>query len=150
MKIVTIKKKEDDSSFFIIRNIRRKYIYFKNCNELNIDQFLNNNYIFYAHIDENDLKKEKETLKEHTERTEYYFKLILKNKKLESIFLKIQKKFLNGYNQKLNHVFKDMLINTVILHDIGKLNPLFQIQKMKNNVIKNNDNLKKYQNVVQS
>lgn len=125
-------------------------MYFKNCNELSIDLFLNNNYTFYAHIDENDLKKEKETLKEHTKRTQYYFKLIFKNKKLENIFLKIQEKFLNGYNKKLNQVFKEMLINTIILHDIGKLNPLFQVQKMKNNIIKNNDNLKKYQNVVQS
>lgn len=125
-------------------------MYFKDCNELNIDQFLNKKYKFYAHIDENDSKKEKETLKEHTDRTQYYFELIFKNKKLEDAFLKIENTFFDGYSENLSKIFREMLINTVILHDIGKLNPLFQSQKMKNKIIKDKTTLEKYQNVITS
>ena len=125
-------------------------MYFENCNKLSIDQFLNKNYTFCAHIDENDSKKDKETIKEHTDRTKYYFELIFKNKKLEDVFLKIENIFLDGYSKNLSKVFREMLINTVIMHDIGKLNPLFQSQKMKNNIIKDKTTLQKYQDTVQS
>lgn len=125
-------------------------MYFKNCNKLIIEQFLNKKYTFYAHIDENDSKKEKETLKEHTDRAKYYFELIFKNKKLEEAFLKIENTFLDGYSKNLSRVFREMLINTVILHDIGKLNPLFQSQKMKNKIIKDKTILNKYQKIITS
>ena len=125
-------------------------MYFEDCKKLNIDQFLNKKYKFYAHIDENDSKKEKETLKEHTDRTKYYFELIFKNKKLEEAFTKIENTFFYEYSKDLRKIFREMLINTVILHDIGKLNPLFQNQKMKNKIIKDRITLNKYQKIITS
>ena len=51
-------------------------MYFKDCEILKIDDFLNENYTFYAHIDETNKDKKKELLSEHTARVKYYFELI--------------------------------------------------------------------------
>ena len=51
-------------------------MYLKNCKMLKISEFLNENYTFYAHIDDNNKNKKNELLSEHIERVKYYFDLI--------------------------------------------------------------------------
>ena len=38
-------------------------MYLKNCKTLKIGEFLNENYTFYAHIDDNNKNKKKHTIK---------------------------------------------------------------------------------------
>ncbi len=128
-------------------------MYFKDCKEVNIEEFLNKKYTFYAHTyDEKDKSnnKEKETLKEHTDRTLFYFKLIVKNKKLYKVFLKLEKVFLDECSEKAKTLFREMLLNTIAFHDIGKLNPQFQNKHMKNKIIKENMLLTRYTNIIQA
>lgn len=111
-------------------------MYLKNCKMLKIGEFLNENYTFYAHIDDNNKNKKKELLSEHIDRVKYYFDLIFQAKKLDKIFLNIENKFFENCSKNSRKLFREMLLNTIILHDIGKLNPLFQDLKMQNKIIK--------------
>ena len=111
-------------------------MYLKNCKTLKIGEFLNENYTFYAHIDDNNKNKKKELLSEHIDRVKYYFDLIFQAKKLDKIFLNIENKFFENCSKNSRKLFREILLNTIILHDIGKLNPLFQDLKMQNKIIK--------------
>lgn len=125
-------------------------MYFKDCEILKIDDFLNENYTFYAHIDETNKDKKKELLSEHTARVKYYFELIFKNKKLDKIFLNIENKFFENCSKRARNLFREMVLNAIILHDIGKLNPLFQNLKMKNKIIRDKNIIEKYQKTIGS
>ncbi|MDR1461118.1 MAG: CRISPR-associated helicase Cas3' [Campylobacteraceae bacterium] len=79
-----------------------------------------------------------ETLIEHSLRTIEYFKKIKEVKNLDNL---LDRLFLNLDN-KYFELIKQMFENAIYLHDIGKINPYFQANKM------NNQNLryKKYKN----
>ncbi|WP_418180862.1 CRISPR-associated helicase Cas3' [Aliarcobacter lanthieri] len=70
-----------------------------------------------------------ETLIEHSLITKYYFEKIKEEKRLDNI---IDTMLLN-IDKKYFHFIKEMFENTIILHDIGKINPFFQVNKMNNN-----------------
>ncbi|SHO50989.1 CRISPR-associated helicase/endonuclease Cas3 [Anaerocolumna xylanovorans] len=99
-----------------------------------ISNMLNPEYNFYAHkkTEENLKRSKDETIAEHTERCVYHFKNIVKEKGLEAVFSNFEKKWLDGCGSEELELFWDMLLNTITFHDIGKLNPLFQKDKMKN------------------
>ena len=69
-----------------------------------------------------------ETLIDHSNLTLSYLNKILKLKNLDQI--------LDGLLQKIDSqnyiLLKEIFINTVYLHDLGKTNPFFQAKKMKN------------------
>ncbi|SFU77995.1 CRISPR-associated helicase, Cas3 family [Clostridium sp. DSM 8431] len=108
-------------------------MYFNLDETVNIDRLLNKKYDFYAHLkDEN-----KETLKEHTDLTFSYFLKLFKEKSLKYVFLNIEKKCLKEISSEGIQLFRKMLLNIPVFHDMGKINPNFQIEKMKNtNVLK--------------
>lgn len=99
-----------------------------------VSSMLNPEYNFYAHKkEEENLKRSKdETVAEHTKRCVYHFKNIVKEKGLEAVFSNFEKKWFAGCGSEELELFWDMLLNTITFHDIGKLNPLFQKDKMKN------------------
>lgn len=102
-----------------------------NCNKMiNISTLVNREYLIYAH--KKDEKNEK--LEEHTKLCTKYFLKIVNEKSLNDIFKRIELEFLNDFSLQGTELFKEMIINTIILHDIGKVNPYFQKSRMDNNL----------------
>lgn len=97
---------------------------------INIDELINKNYKIYAHIKDN----KKETLKEHIDLCTKYLEKIIKDKNLEDIFLKIENIMLQDYSEIGKNLYREMIISTITLHDMGKLNGIFQKKKMKNDL----------------
>ncbi|AGX43469.1 CRISPR-associated helicase/endonuclease Cas3 [Clostridium saccharobutylicum] len=106
-------------------------MYFNENYFINIDNLLSKKYSFYAHL-KNDRK---ETLKEHTELCKNYFNKLVDSKGLDRIFLNFEEIYLKNTSEKGKLLFRELLMNTIVLHDIGKINPFFQSRKMGNNSI---------------
>lgn len=106
--------------------------------DFNINKLINENYKIYAHIE----GENKETLKMHIDLCIKYFEKIIIDKDLESVFLKFEDLFLKDKGKESKNLFREMLISIVTMHDIGKINPMFQKKKMNNNLnIKGNENI---------
>ena len=86
-------------------------------------------YKYLAHIKDN----RKETLQEHIELANKYFKKIIEYKNLKPFFERI-KNILNLKNQEEELYYK-MIEDVVNFHDFGKVNSQFQIDKMLNEEI---------------
>ena len=97
---------------------------------IDLDDFINNKYKILAHINED----KEESLKEHTNLSLKYFYMIVKEKNLENIFKKFEEEFLKDFPCEARELFIDMIINTITLHDIGKINPCFQKLRLHNNL----------------
>lgn len=82
----------------------------------------------------------KETLIEHSNLTLEYLHKILNSKNIEHIINKL----LQAIDKENFELLKEIFINTIYLHDIGKINPYFQAKKM------NNEHFKEYQNSTKS
>jgi len=108
-----------------------KAMYFKETCFINIENLLNDEYKFYAHL-KND---KKETLKDHTELCKKYFNKIIESKGLDRIFLNFEQMYLKNVSEEGKLLFRELLMNTIALHDIGKINPFFQSRKMENDSI---------------
>lgn len=99
-------------------NIKKKFINIDTC---------------HAHIN-ND--KQKESLKNHLDLTYKYYLKLSNEKGIDCIVdniingLYIKSEILTCNNKEL---IKEMFINAIYLHDIGKINPYFQRIKMANN-----------------
>lgn len=97
---------------------------------LSIDELINCPEKYYAHR-VNDVDKI-ETLKEHTELCQKYFIRLAKNKKLDDIMKKFESKYLSDLGKKAIEIFEYMSVNIPTIHDVGKINPRFQTEKMHN------------------
>ncbi|MGN9160560.1 CRISPR-associated helicase Cas3' [Clostridium sulfidigenes] len=104
--------------------------YFNSCNLIEISSLINDKYIFYAHLKE----EKKETLKEHTDLVNKYLKKIVNAKNIDKIFENYEENCLEDLSEEGKKVFRKLLINTFNFHDIGKINPNFQLRKMINNI----------------
>lgn len=102
---------------------------------INIDDLLSEKYDFYAHVK----KDEKETLREHTELCKKYFIKITDLKEIEKIFLNFEQIYLKNVSEEGKELFRKLLVNTITLHDIGKINPFFQSRKMDNNRVEHSE-----------
>ncbi|WP_341274740.1 CRISPR-associated helicase Cas3' [Clostridium saccharobutylicum] len=80
---------------------------------------------------------EYETLAEHNERCIKYFYKIVDVKNLDSVFNNFEQRLLKGCSSKCINLWKEIVLNTVFFHDVGKSNPGFQKEKMKNEKYKN-------------
>lgn len=83
-----------------------------------------------AHRDGAKLKLE--TLLEHSNLSLDYFFSICRIKNLSVIFENFENTFLKDCSKECISIWKDIIVNTVFLHDLGKINPYFQWKKMKN------------------
>jgi len=96
-----------------------------------------NNNVFAHSSDE-----KKESLFEHSQLVNEYFLLIIKENKIEKIINILLNDFLNNYeisDKEATRLFiKKLFFTTPIYHDIGKLNPNFQLHKMKNEKFEEN------------
>ncbi|GAA0769923.1 CRISPR-associated helicase/endonuclease Cas3 [Clostridium subterminale] len=111
-------------------------MYFNKDKRFKLEDYVNSSYKFYAHIKEKEgnLKK-KETLEEHLTLAEENLYRIVREKKLKSIFINMEDKILGrDISYELRELFREMILNLVFIHDIGKINPCFQLKKMNNNL----------------
>lgn len=97
---------------------------------------LNNEYIFYAHTSK-ESNDENETLHDHTNRCIKHFRNIIKARHLDLIFKRFENIWFPKRETIYVRLFKELIINTIVFHDIGKINPLFQSIKMNNPMFKN-------------
>ncbi len=86
-------------------------------------------YIFYAHRQKE--TNQKETLQAHTKKCQMYFLELIEKKQLFPVF----DRFLSYYfEQSLSDsgrtFFYRMTANVITFHDLGKINPQFQSEKM--------------------
>ncbi|MBV7273831.1 CRISPR-associated helicase Cas3' [Clostridiaceae bacterium UIB06] len=105
-------------------------MYFDGITILKIKELVNNKYSIYAHV-----KDEcNESLEAHIDFCIKYFFRIMEHKGLYSVFEKMEKEFLDGFSQEAVSLFREMLLNTFVLHDMGKVNPYFQKSRLGNNL----------------
>ena len=96
-----------------------------------IKKQINNSQEIYAHTKEG---KQKETLKEHLDRTIKYYQKIAEKKEINKHIKKLIEKtfcFERITTEEKEYIY-ELFINAIYLHDLGKINPKFQKDKMKN------------------
>lgn len=103
---------------------------------INIKTLIKDPDKYLAHIKEENNNYEEERLLEHIEKCEKYFLHIIKEKELENIFDNLQKALALELSEKGKSKFYKLLVSTISFHDIGKINPVFQRLKMKNDLFR--------------
>lgn len=91
--------------------------------------------LFYAHSDR-DNGKNPEILKEHVDRCYHYFEELWEHKKFKAVFENFQKELAPELSDEGIKLFYSLIVNVIIFHDSGKINPRFQSIKMKNTLRK--------------
>lgn len=109
-------------------------MYFDDIEIIDLNKILNKNYTFYAHLKNKDKDCKKEYLREHTSLCLKYFNNICISKNLYEVFSNFEKYYLNGVSNATIRIFREILINTICFHDLGKINPYFQIKNMDNDI----------------
>ena len=99
-----------------------------------IESLVNNKYKVYAH--KKDTPNRYETLVQHTELCIKYALKLIDDKGIQNIIENFMKQYLGNISSEAVELFEEMYINTIALHDLGKINPLFQLHKMDNLDIK--------------
>jgi CRISPR-associated endonuclease/helicase Cas3 len=124
---------------------RGEFMYFNLEEYIDISKLLNDKYSFYAHLENSKEKTsngheiKKETLKEHTDLCKEYFEKLVRLKNIDEAFLNFEAYYFKELSEVGRNLFRSLIINTIAMHDIGKINPNFQIQKMNNSKIKHID-----------
>ncbi|SFA71930.1 CRISPR-associated helicase/endonuclease Cas3 [Clostridium frigidicarnis] len=114
-------------------------MYFDNIEKFKIDEHIKDNKNIYAHKSEDNTRFE--TLKEHLDLSEQYLYKIIKSKKLDNVLLNFQNYLFNEECEEGIKLFKEMMLNILYMHDLGKINCCFQYKKMENTFFKNNEGL---------
>lgn len=97
--------------------------------EVNASLMVNPEFTYYAHKDKNSGRMEK--LLEHADLCMAYFEKIVEEKQLVPVWEHfVNTLFKDGVRKEIKDLFFEMLVNVIYLHDIGKVNPLFQKEKM--------------------
>lgn len=91
--------------------------------------------LFYAHSDR-DNGKNPEILKEHVDRCYHYFEELWEHKNFKVVFENFQKELAPELSDEGIKLFYSLIVNVIIFHDYGKINPRFQSIKMKNTLKK--------------
>ena len=91
--------------------------------------------LFYAHCDRDNGKKP-ELLKEHVDRCYHYFEELWEHKNFKAIFENFQKELAPELSDEGIKLFYSLIVNVIVFHDYGKINPRFQSITMKNTLRK--------------
>lgn len=91
--------------------------------------------LFYAHCDQGNGKKP-EILKEHVGRCYHYFEELWEHKNFKAVFENFQKELAPEFSDEGIKLFYSLIVNVIIFHDYGKINPRFQSITMKNTLRK--------------
>ncbi len=91
--------------------------------------------LFYAHCDRGN-GKNPEILKEHVGRCYHYFEELWEHKNFKAIFENFQIELAPELSDEGIKLFYSLIVNVIIFHDYGKINPRFQSITMKNTLRK--------------
>ena len=91
--------------------------------------------LFYAHCVRGN-GKNPEILKEHVDRCYHYFEELWEHKNFKAVFENFQKELAPELSDEGIKLFYSLIVNVIIFHDCGKINPRFQSIKMKNTLKK--------------
>lgn len=75
-------------------------------------------------------EERRETIKEHTEKTERYFREICSKKEVEKSYTRFLKVYLDDRVEEAHLFLEKMFFSVPRYHDYGKINPVFQRDKM--------------------
>lgn len=106
---------------------------------MQIESIVDLQYPLYAHCPQNEEQKNKESLLDHLQCCLKYYKKYNRSKQA------LQRIFENFFesDKKVEKFFFDAVQLIIELHDVGKINPLFQKEKMKNDIKFSNINVLK-------
>lgn len=96
---------------------------------IHVGDVLEDSDMCFAHLLEG--KEKKETLQEHTKLCQKYWKRMVEQRGLVSIFDNFKNRYLQEISEEGKYLFDVMTVNIVTWHDFGKCNPHFQKDKMK-------------------
>ncbi|SET30162.1 CRISPR-associated helicase, Cas3 family [Natronincola peptidivorans] len=113
-------------------------MYFNGVEKFELDILIKNNGKIHAHIMEN----RKETLKEHVELAVEYLHKIIEIKQLNSTLLNLEESICKKMSTKGRLLYREMLFNTIYMHDLGKINCNFQYNRMGNRAFKGDEGLR--------
>ncbi len=119
MKQKTFEEIRDESSLFENKKVR-------------LDYFLPDNSIYWAHLPPKGSSKREETLAEHLDLVMTYFLRLVKENGLDSIVDKLIEDIVLEENIEKSEKIKVLFFDAVLYHDFGKVNHLFQENRMKN------------------
>lgn len=98
---------------------------------------------YYAHLSRD--KSNKETLFEHSELVSKYCLLLMESHQIDHLFDSLIEKLMPQLSIKsekeLGNFFKEIFIAAIVYHDLGKVNPNFQVLKMENELFSLNNKL---------
>ena len=80
--------------------------------------------------------KNPEILKEHVDRCYHYFEELWEHKNFKAVFENFQKELAPELSDEGIKLFYSLIVNVIIFHDYGKINPRFQSITMKNTLRK--------------
>lgn len=112
-------------------------MYFDKINKFDIENLIKNSNRIYAHV----LDGRKEKLREHLDLSLKYLYKIISSKNLDDVFLNFENEFVKDFSNEGKILYKEMLLNTIYMHDLGKINCNFQYLKMNNEYFKDMINL---------
>ncbi len=95
---------------------------------IRLDEVIDNSDLFFAHTRED----QRELLSDHLAKTLDYFKKICDEKSLHEVFKRLYDSIFT--TDHFYGVYLEMIYNLPFFHDLGKLNPRFQSDKMSNQV----------------
>lgn len=111
-------------------------MYFDGVEKFQLEDFIVNSDKIYAHISEDKKEFRKETLKEHIELSLKYLKKIVEIKRLDNVFINFENALVKDLSDEGRILYREMLMNTIYMHDLGKINCNFQYNRMKNMAFK--------------
>ncbi len=98
------------------------------------DGLIKDSYKYYAHCVENGSECRHELLSEHSALTYSYARTLAKDNSLVPIIKILIRKSLEGnLEEALGNFVEEMFWAAIAFHDLGKMNAIFQKQKMNNN-----------------
>jgi|AntAceMinimDraft_17_1070374.scaffolds.fasta_scaffold01176_4 CRISPR-associated endonuclease/helicase Cas3 len=98
---------------------------------LNIENILENPDKYFAHTHQNEPK---ETLIQHTQKVKEWTLILIETHHLDLVANKLIYSFTykQNYISNFGNLIKKIFFNAIVFHDFGKVNPNFQVEKMKN------------------
>lgn len=119
---------------------------------IDFSEIVNSKYNFYAHKKSVGNKDEYEKLINHIDLSNKYFFKIYDAKNLDSILKNFEEKFLRTVSIEGKELFRKLLVNIVNFHDVGKINPIFQKDKMDNELFETDNfkNIKSKHSIISS
>lgn len=96
---------------------------------LELNQIFNEDYVIYAHTLE---KGGNETLQEHIYTCEKYFEELCRDKKIEKVIKQFCSFISFEHKEESNKILTELAYQLIVFHDLGKCNPVFQREVMKN------------------